>query len=323
MIKTSAHNSMTQPSYVSYIEPESGKQHIIPIPQNIGQVHVAKRSNRCKYALIGLAIVIVVVVVIVIAALITKNNKHTSTPIEDELPPLTYKNKTVDWNVVKYIYGTENIIVKDNFIQVRYPKGSFQNSGGFKFYAQPKMFPTSNACISYNIGIPDNFDFVKGGKLPGFWIGDMGANGGNSDDESSSCRVMWRENGMVEAYIYLPDKRQLSSYYKLVLPNHEYGDSLWRGEFGNLTKNAENSVRLCIKVNTFDKNTQKANYDGYIKLTINNTTRVFKEIVWTTNDAFKISGLFMNTFFGGNDESWGSSIDTYLRFSQFTISDYQ
>lgn len=84
--------------------------------------------------------------------------------------------------------------------------------------ATSSSFPS--LLLSYSVGFPANFDFVKGGKLPGLYSsvgllrpnGTLDANtdgcsGGARDGVGESCwsaRVMWRENGEGEGERCVP-----------------------------------------------------------------------------------------------------------------------
>ena len=72
-----------------------------------------------------------------------------------------------------------------NSLQVLYPKGSINpgNSpqGGTEFYARPLDITRAvNASLEYSVFFPVDFDFVKGGKLPGLYGGHKGCSGGNA-----------------------------------------------------------------------------------------------------------------------------------------------
>ena len=284
-----------------------------------------KRKKRRRICIISAVTLAVVFIVLLIAIIIVVKLKqpHNDDPAGGWLCDIEpYKR----WNIIDYIYGKENIQrMNATAIKVTYPQGSFQNTGGFKFYAQPQDFPRPSACLRYDITLANNFDFVKGGKLPGFWIGDRGANGGNHLEDSSSFRAMWRTDGMIEAYIYLPDETvQKTEFYEDPTINHifnnEYGHSVWRDKLGRLDPHVPNHIELCLKVNTFDKN--KRNFDGVIQMTVNNITRSFSKLVWTTDPNMKVSGLLMNTFFGGNDETWAATETTDITFSNFAVGPF-
>ncbi len=73
----------------------------------------------------------------------------------------------------------------------------------------------TNASLEYSVYFPSDFDFVKGGKLPGLYGGHKGCSGGNaavewvdalrsSLSDAFSCfstRMMWRTGGKGELYL--------------------------------------------------------------------------------------------------------------------------
>ena len=69
-----------------------------------------------------------------------------------------------------------------------------------------------NACIRYRIRFGEDFDWSKGGKLPGLSGVAPGvsptypAGGGNPGDKGWSGRLMWGSGGAIEAYMYYPSQ---------------------------------------------------------------------------------------------------------------------
>ena len=93
------------------------------------------------------------------------------------------------------------------------------------------------------------FDFVKGGKLPGLFGGHMSCSGGAESEDCFSTRFIWKEDGAGGVYCYLPNKQVshgLASHNQALLNilqipgfcssasvycNHNYGHSLGRGSW--------------------------------------------------------------------------------------------
>lgn len=79
---------------------------------------------------------------------------------------------------------------KTMVLRVEYPKGSSnpanEPQGGIGFYAQPVEFreEAKLVVLEYKVFFPKNFDFVKGGKLPGLYGGHEGCSGGA---DATSC----------------------------------------------------------------------------------------------------------------------------------------
>ena len=93
-------------------------------------------------------------------------------------------------------------------LKVEYEKGSFKQSGpagggGATFYpSPPELGLARRALLNYQVAFDPLFDFVKGGKLPGFWSGKSASDcsGGkkSSDGSCFSVRMMWRSEGAGE-----------------------------------------------------------------------------------------------------------------------------
>jgi hypothetical protein len=72
-----------------------------------------------------------------------------------------------------------------NALQILYPQGSInpgnKPQGGTEFYAKPlDLAGATNTSLQYSVYFPPDFEFVKGGKLPGLYGGHKGCSGGNA-----------------------------------------------------------------------------------------------------------------------------------------------
>lgn len=141
-------------------------------------------------------------------------------------------------------------------LQVVYPAGSFQdnNIGGAQFYA---MWNSSGSAfqsmlVTYEVAFDTDFDYVKGGKLPGLRGGpDVNNCSGGNQANGTNCfssRVMWRTDGNGEGmlvsshvdyrfscsvhkvYAYVPRDNGICSDTG-VQCNDQFGISLNRGSF--------------------------------------------------------------------------------------------
>ena len=89
-------------------------------------------------------------------------------PLDDATFRPTKEIKNLSHNYVNAPDGKKSM-------QAHYPKGSFtfgnQPQGGFSFYApgpqDVDLSTAKEALFGYSVFFPENFDFVKGGKLPG------------------------------------------------------------------------------------------------------------------------------------------------------------
>lgn len=262
--------------------------------------------------------------------------KGVTTSLSLDTTQLVNYKTALSWNITKVGHGDDNSLHQlavdpvtklGNVLKVNYPAGSYKPSapivGGIGFYASPtSIFPARSVRLSYEVFFPIDFNPVKGGKLPGLFIGPPGASGGNHVSNEASCRIMWRKNNpqggiMTEAYVYLA-KTQDPTYY--TIPNQvldpTYGDSLWRGIF-NYNKGSWNKIDMYLTVNSMESG--KPNRDGKLTLTINGVTRNFDKFIWTTTGSL-ITGIIFTTFFGGSDSSWATPVATSTYYKNFQLS---
>ena len=61
--------------------------------------------------------------------------------------------------------------------------------------------------FSVQLMFGSEFDFVKGGKLPGLYGGGTSCSGGAESERCFSTRFMWRRDGDGEVYGYLPNQQ--------------------------------------------------------------------------------------------------------------------
>ncbi len=87
----------------------------------------------------------------------------------------------------------------DKVLKVKYPAGSYSTGsvkGGTQFYVYPlENVATGHVAFEFEVLFPADFDFVKGGKLPGLFGGKTGCGGGDLAMDCFSARFMWGPNG--------------------------------------------------------------------------------------------------------------------------------
>ncbi|KAI8999113.1 hypothetical protein BD414DRAFT_527118 [Trametes punicea] len=144
-----------------------------------------------------------------------------------------------------------------SFLQLFYPANSInpaqEPQGGADFYATPlDLSAARNVSLAYSVFFPADFDFVEAGKLPGIYGGHEGCSGGDDALECFSTRLMWREKGLGELYLYAPKDKQtdaLCATPPRSVCDADYGLSIGRGAFafapGNWTH-----VRQTVTLNT-------------------------------------------------------------------------
>jgi len=220
-------------------------------------------------------------------------------------------------------------------MKAHYPKGSynFQNTpkGGISFYApgpsNVDLTSAKEATFGYSVFFEKGFDFVKGGKLPGFYGGNtddgsIGCSGGSRSTECFSARLMWREDGKGEFYTYLPPfttpgfeaNKKVCDVPPLSDCNPTYGASIARGAFTFAT-GAWTTVSERVRLN----DPGKAN--GEIELFVGGKSVIHVDgLILRDSSAGKIRGIQMQTFFGGSSPGFATPKDQDVYFSDFSVA---
>jgi hypothetical protein len=196
-------------------------------------------------------------------------------------------------------------------LRVRYPAGSAsprvsrkqkEPLGGAQFYADLGMPPKDSLRLSYYVRFSEDFDFVKGGKLPGLF-GGKGNSGGKIPDgtDGFSTRFMWRRNGDGEVYAYLPTSSDDGS---------SIGRGTWRFQPGTW-----HHLEQEVVLNHPDKQ------DGRIQVWVDGVQVLDQRgLAFRATEDLKIEGIFFSTFFGGGSASWATPKDVYVDFADFSVS---
>ncbi|WP_433277532.1 polysaccharide lyase [Pseudonocardia xinjiangensis] len=194
-------------------------------------------------------------------------------------------------------------------LRVSYPAGSASRAaggpdGGTQAYL--RLPDTSTATdtldLRYQLRFSPDFDFVKGGKLPGLYGGTV-TSGQHIPDGTNgfSTRYMWRTDGAGEVYAYLPTSQQ-------------HGTSLGRGCW-TFTPGRWTQLHQRITLNTPGLANGRITVWQDDRLVLDHPGLEFR----TTPD-LRIDGLFFSTFFGGDDSSWASPTDQHADFADFAVS---
>ena len=192
-------------------------------------------------------------------------------------------------------------------LRVSYPAGSASRAaggpdGGTQAYLRLPDTTTDTLDLRYHLRFPTDFDFVKGGKLPGLYGGTV-TSGQHIPDGTNgfSTRYMWRANGAGEVYAYLPTSQQ-------------HGTSLGRGCF-TFTPGRWTQLHQRITLNTPGHSNGRITVWQDDRLVLDPPGLTFR----TTPD-LHIDGLFFSTFFGGDDSSWASPTDQHADFADFAVT---
>ncbi|KAF5318126.1 hypothetical protein D9619_012196 [Psilocybe cf. subviscida] len=169
-------------------------------------------------------------------------------------------------------------------LQIFYPEGSINPAqdpvGGADFYAAPiDLTDARNVSFTFSVFFPADFDWVLAGKLPGLYGGHDGCSGGNAALDCFSTRLMWREDGAGELYLYAPKAKQTKSLCEdpQSVCDATYGLSIGRGAFywkaGGWT-----TVTQTIYLNT------PGHQDGAFTLDVNGVRKISRTDVFYRDD---------------------------------------
>ncbi|RCI00642.1 hypothetical protein CU097_012033 [Rhizopus azygosporus] len=209
----------------------------------------------------------------------------------------------------------------DMTLRVEYPAHSRNPDsnpvGGLGFKAKPIKIDTNvkKVELSYSVYFPKQFNFVKGGKLPGLYGGHGDCTGGEDDKTCFTTRLMWRKKGEGEIYAYLPYSSEPASICggDLNVCNPEYGYSLGRGSF-RFKAGKWTHLRQVLTMNTPGKQ------DGQLVLYANGK-KVFtqQKMIFRREPAGRVVGIMFHTFFGGSDDSWETPRKQYSYYKNFAL----
>lgn len=199
-----------------------------------------------------------------------------------------------------------------NEFRVFYPAGSYDPGsmkrkslpiGGMNFKWIPQEISNSRcALIQYSVRFPENFDFVKGGKLPGLF-GGIGNTGGKVPNgfDGFSVRLLWRKNGLGSVYAYLPS-------------SHKWGERIGKNEW-SFRRGIWERITLLVSLNDVGIN------NGVIKVWLNDKKVIeVDDLLFRASSNLKINGVLFSTFYGGNNASFAPVLDQYIDFSNIVVS---
>ena len=221
-----------------------------------------------------------------------------------------------DWGPLQRAWGWHNHRfltepgVQGRLLRVALPQGSIDPgsmrrrglpTAGTGFKAAVLAGGTSAARLRYRLRFAPGFDFVRGGKLPGLYGGN-GPSGGRIPDGTDGCsfRLMWREQGQGEVYAYLPDSRL-------------HGSSLLRGHFA-FSPGQWHQLEQEVVLNT------PGQRDGRVRIWLDGRLAgVAAALTMRHHPSLQLDGVFVDVFFGGNDDSWAARADTHIDLAEFEV----
>ena len=222
-----------------------------------------------------------------------------------------------DWSLLesgaRYQFGALNLSQGSNKLRAIYPKGSYDPAaahnaraplGGAQFrtpFTGMGLAASSEVGVRFNVLLQDNFQFVRGGKLPGLYGGTANTGGRvPTGFDGFSVRFVWQAQGDGALSAYLPT----SGKWGTVL-----GLGHWRFVPGRGT-----DLTLYLKMNT------PGVADGVIAAWADDVLVVYAPDVLFRNTAeLSVDGFFFSTFFGGSTPDWATPVDTASHFGPMEV----
>ena len=248
-----------------------------------------------------------------------------------ESTTIQLKNDMSNWNTSK----DSRIRADNDKIKINIPKGGYASKGGVNLKFKPDgIKPSRSFELEFQLRVPDNFDWVKGGKLG------LGANinrgtGGKSwKRNDGSCRLMWRRGGQLVAYLYLcedqgsydpenascPLVKNQGDEFKKACGNHwpKAGLDVFRYTKKKLImkRGYWNTIKYGATLNSApDKS------DGTLWLELNGERMETSGIRFTKNVRENLfTQLQLPTWFGGGNASWSPGKNTWLKIRNATYT---
>lgn len=213
----------------------------------------------------------------------------------DNLTPGTVWGKEVGFNV-EAACGTND----SNCLRVTYVPTS---EGSERLGYNPRLPPAKEYSLNYDVFFESDFEWVRGGKLPG--LGPVNQTTGCRAHtlEGWSVREMWRQEGQPVFYVYDQDRAK------------ECGEQTETGV--HMTKETWHAISLYVKVNdpSYEHNAVMELYlDGEMVSRIEGA-----QLRGEDGDHTLINRILFHTFFGGSDSSWSPSTQVHSRFDNLAV----
>lgn len=229
------------------------------------------------------------------------------------------------WGIPWKTRTSENTIVSQGpdgskAMRVKYPVGRVGSAQtGTQF---PMVFDKMNGInngfykevyLRYYVKFENGFTFVKGGKLPGLMGGGKSwqRSGGDQPNGSNgwTLRMMWRENGKIILYAYVPPS-----------DNGKWGGTTWGQNIEcnfSAVPGKWHAIEQYVNVGTPNRDNGKVRIwiDGVQRVNINDMR------FWDVeNNNGRIGGIYFSTFHGGSGSSWAPTKTSYAQFDGIVVS---
>lgn len=195
-------------------------------------------------------------------------------------------------------------------VQIKYLKGKFGNESRVRY--KVGLIKADSYTAEFQVKFGDNFDFNKGGKLPGLCGGSCSTGCTEMVADGWSSRFVWKNGNKLYLYIYDQDRYR----NKKVRADNRYCGTVYYVNF-DATPGEWVTLRQELKINSPNK------YDGSIRVHVNGKETFFKDDFRFRGDTdtteAQIDMFYFTTFFGGSTRDWAPSRDCYTYFDNFHV----
>lgn len=203
---------------------------------------------------------------------------------------------------------------------VTYPEGAVGPSdGGLQFPASFARIAGLEAgydqlYLTYFVKFAEDFDFRRGGKLPGLMgEGDSWARAGGDQPDGGNgwtLRLMWRPEGRAVVYSYLPPS-----------DHGKYGSATWGLDM--YMGDSHFAVGQWHRIDQYVRVNDPGKENGLLIMWLDGEPVLsLDDITYQRQPDGKgrVGGIFFSSFHGGNDESWAPEHISMAYFAGFSVS---
>jgi hypothetical protein len=187
-------------------------------------------------------------------------------------------------------------------LRFRYPQGQISpdhSGGSFSLSLEPSL--TYN--FEYTVRFGSDFDYSRGGKLPGL-AGGRVYNGGRpaTNGDGFNARLHWNTNGVPTLYLYYQDQPGI------------YGQHIPMDVSFNFVPNGQYRITQYLQMNT------SGQANGIFRLWIDGQQVLNRsDIRFMSYPSPVIDRVSFDSFFGGGDSSFAPSRNTHADFDNIRI----
>lgn len=209
----------------------------------------------------------------------------------------------------------------ENVLEVTYLKGKISDDSMVKWNVNfDKSY--DEYTVEYKVRLPENFDFVRGGKFPGLFGGTGPAGGASVENaDGFSARVMWRELGLLVQYVYYIGKDGRWGKDFIWTNGDNKNMPIEKGMWKSMNTHFKDRVYLIpnkwFTLKTFVKMNTPGKDNGKIISWLDGSEVLNINLKFRNDLSFGIDTFKFTTFFGGNDETWAPKKDEKIYFKDF------